>query len=71
MFFVCCNSWMEFINHTLMEHHYIVIIYIGFFYQKCPGSVRGYLAEKMFQRGNVTEESLRSTALTGSSFVHC
>ena len=37
---VCCNSCMnELINHTLMEHHYIVIIYIGFFYQKCSGSV--------------------------------
>ena len=65
-----CSCMKELINHTLMEHHYIVIIYIGFFYQKCLGSVKGYLAEKMFQRGYITEKSLRSTGLNYRSYWH-
>ncbi len=35
-----------------------------FFYQKCFASVRGYLAEKIFQRGYILEKSLTATSLT-------
>ena len=57
---------------TLLYCNYIYIyIYIGFFYQKCSGSVRGYLAEKMFQRGYITEKSLKTTGLGhGESHSH-
>lgn len=36
-----------------------------FFNQKCFALVRGYLAEKIFHRGYITEKRLRTTALGG------
>ena len=37
------------------------ILYLFLFDQKYVALVRGYLAEKIFQRGYITEKSLRTT----------
>ena len=48
------------INQTLMAHH--CVLHLSF-NPKCFALVRGYSAEKIFQRGYITEKRLRTTAL--------
>src|SRR4029434_3917667 len=48
------------INQTMMAQRCVLHI---FFNQKCFALVRGYLAEKIFYRGYITEKMLRTTAI--------